>query len=322
MIAGYAFPSFKVDVNDVGAILLSWEGGDHRVRAAVLGTDGPWRRLRPIGVRSPGTTLRFTDNPQAAFLTDNGDVRVITWGRHRGTKGKALWSARFTGSGSWRFARIGPTGGDQLEYNWVGQARFAADARGDFAAVWSQQNPRTHLWTTRLRYDPAGGGSTRLRTLGHARCDRGWRWCADVAVAEDGTAIVAWPRRGRDAQSVFVARKPRHGTLTRTQRLYTEAVSYVFSGVAVAANARGDAVVNFIGGNKHVFMQEFARCPTTGRCRPPLQTPNDAPSWLDPISLSVAPNGDSLAAWATGCGGGDEACWATHVWARRLNAAR
>jgi hypothetical protein len=321
LTARYAFPSFEVDVNDVGAILLSWEGGDHHVRSAVLGTDGPWRWLRPIAVQSPGTTFRFIDNPQAAFLTDSGDIRVVTWGRHHGTTGKALWSARFTGSGKWRYARIGPTRNGRVEYNWVDQARFAANGTGDFAAVWSQQNPGTHLWTTRLRYDPAGGGPVRVRTLGHARCDPDWRWCADVATAEDGTAIVAWAKRGKDAQSVFVARKPRHGTLTRTQRLYTETVSYVFRGVAVAANAHGAAVVNFIGGNKQVFLQEFARCPARGRCRP-LQSRQDAPSWLDPLGLAVDPAGGTLVAWATGCGGGGEQCRPTDVWARHLRAAR
>jgi hypothetical protein len=306
-------------MNDVGAIVLSWEGGDHHVHSAVLGADGPWRRLRPLAIRSPGTTFRFVSNPQAAFLTASGEIRIVAWGRHHGTTGKALWSARLAGSRTWRYARIGPTGGDQLEYNWVEQARFAADPNGDFAAVWSQQDPTTHRWTTLLRYDAMGSAPARLRALGHARCDPDWDWCADVAMDDSGTAIVAWAQRGPDAQRVFVGRHPRHGKLMRVQRLYAETVSYVFSGVAVAANAGGDAVVDFIGGNAHVFFQELARCPARGRCSPLLEH-RDRPSWLDPLDISVAPEGGALIAWATGCGGGGEACFFTHVWGRHLAA--
>jgi hypothetical protein len=319
--ARYAFPSFEVDVNDVGAILLSWEGGDHHVHSAVLGTDGPWRHLRPLAVRSPGTTFRFISNPQAAFLTTSGDVRVVAWGRHHGTHGKALWSARLGASGEWRYARIGPTGGDQLEYNWVDQARFATDPRGDLAVVWSQQDPATDQWTTLFRYDPVGPGIGSARVLGHARCDRDWNWCADVAMSDAGNAIVAWARPGVDAQHVVVARRPKLGVLSKPQTLYTETVSYVFAGVAVAMNVRGDAVVNFLGGNANVFFQEFARCPAGAGCGPLVER-RDRPSWLDPLGISVAPKGGTLIAWGTGCGGGGEACLFTHVWARRLSAGQ
>jgi hypothetical protein len=203
----------------------------------------------------------------------------------------------------------------------VQQARFAADGQGDVAAVWSQQDPQTQQWTTLLRYERAGPARGHPVVLGHARCDRDWTWCADVAMSDAGNAIVAWARPGADAQHVVVARRPKLGLLTKPQTLYTETVSYVFAGVAVAMNARGDAVVNFLGGNADVFFQEFARCPAGKACSP-LQQRKDRPSWLDSLSLSVAPGGGTLAAWATGCGGGDEACRATHVWARRLSASR
>jgi hypothetical protein len=316
--AHYAFNGFEVDVDDVGAIVLAWEGGDHRVHAAVLGADGPWRRLRSVAVRSPGTTFRFIDNPRAAFLRADGRPQLVVWGRHRGTKGRALWSARWTGA-KWAYARIGPTGGDRLEYNWVAQTRFAADPGGDLAAVWSQQDPQTRRWTTLLRYDPEGPAKPRVRTLGHARCNPDWRWCADVAMSDAGTAIVAWAQRGSGAQNVLVGRQPRHGGLTRVERLYDETVSYVFSGVAVVANRRGDATVDFLGGGANVIYQEFARCPASGRCLP-LEQSRNSPSWLDTAAMAVAPSGATMTAWVTGCIG--EACAHDRVFARELHAPR
>jgi hypothetical protein len=272
-------------------------------------------------VKSPGTTFRFIDNPQAVFVSNGGDIRVVAWGRHHGTKGRALWLARLADHGKWRYARIGPTNGDKLEYNWVGQTRIASDPRGDMAVTWSQQDPSTHQWSTLFRYDPAGKGRTTVRVLSHARCDRDWNWCADVALSDAGNAIVAWAMPGTDAQNLYVARRPRNGPLGHAHGLYSESVSYVFSGIAVAANAQGDAVVNFIGGDGNVFLQEFARCPAGEQCGP-LVVRNNKPSWLDPLSVSVAPSGKTVMAWGEGCGGGDEACRATSVWARLLAAGR
>jgi hypothetical protein len=320
LTARYAFPGFQVDVNDAGVLLLSWEHGDHRVRTAVLGTDGPWRRLPIIAVKSPGTTFRFISNPQRASLTDSGDVRLITWGRHRGTSGRALWSARLAADGTWRYAKIAPTGRDQIKYSWVDQARFAADGRGDLATVWSQQDPQTHRWATLFRYDPAGPQQGQTRVLGHARCDRDWDWCADVSMSDSGVAVVAWGKAQPGGEQIVVARRPRHGQLDSAQALYDETVDFAFSGVTVDANADGDALVSFVGGNAHQLIQEFARCPAGSGCRPLVER-RDRPSWLDPLDLSVAPQGGAVVAWVTGCGGGGEACRPTRVWARWLRAS-
>jgi hypothetical protein len=323
--ARYAFPSFQVDVNDVGTILLSWEGGDHHVHSAVLGTDGPWRHLRSLAMRTPGATYRFVSNPQAAFLTADNGVRIIAWARRRGTSSSALWSARLAAtrqgtSHKWRYARIGPTDGDRLRYGWVGQARFAADPEGDVAVVWAQHDPTTHRWTTLIRYDPVGPGIGSARVLGHARCDPGWTSCGDVAMSDSGDALVAWALPSPTGPQVMVARRPRHGRLSSAQTLYTETVKYAFSGVDVNANAHGDAVVRFLGGGAQVLLQEFARCPAGRACGPLVQR-RDRPSWLDQLGISVAPKGGALIAWATGCGGGGEACFFTDVWARRLAAS-
>jgi hypothetical protein len=320
LTAHYAFPGFQVDVNDAGAVLLSWEHGDHRLRTAVLATDGPWRRLPIIAVKSPGTTFRFISNPQRAFLTDSGDVRVITWGRHRGTRGRALWSALLAADGTWRYAKIAPIRGDQLKYNWVDQVRFATDRNGDLATVWSQQDPQTHSWTTLFRYDPAGPRTGKVRVLGHARCDRDWDWCADVAISDSGAAVVAWASGQTGGQNVMVARRPPHAQLSAAQTLYEETVDFAFSGVAVDANPRGDAIVSFPGGDADRLIQEFARCPAATRCRPLVER-RDRPSWLDPLDVSVAPQGGAVVAWVTGCGGGGEACFGTRVWARWLSAS-
>jgi hypothetical protein len=211
--------------------------------------------------------------------------------------------------------RIGPTGGDRLVYNWVSQARFAADGAGDFAAVWSQQDPTTHVWTTLLRYQRAGGRLGPPRVLGHTTCDPSMLWCADVAMSAAGDATVAWTRRGSTAQRVLTARRTRAHALSEPQTLYTETVSYVFRGVAVAANAAGDATVSFIGGDANVFYREFARCAAGRRCSPLVRRRED-PSWLDSLALAIAPSGATTMSWVTGCVG--EACRADHVWARRL----
>jgi hypothetical protein len=231
-----------------------------------------------------------------------------------------LWSVRLAADGTWRYARIAPVRGDQLKYNWVDQARFATDGDGDLATVWSQQDPQTHRWTTLLRYDPAGPRTGRVRVLGHSRCDRDWNWCADVAMSDSGSVVVAWASGQTGGQSIVVARRPRHGQLSAVQPLYDESVDFAFSGVAVDANRHGDAIVSFVGGNADRLIQEFAHCPAARRCGRLVER-RDRPSWLDPLDVSVAPHGGAVVAWVTGCGGGGEACLPTRVWARWLSAS-
>ena len=317
--AVHAYPGFLADVNADGVVALSWESGDHRVRVALRGTDRTWRAAPPVPVVSPGAPSRFVDNPRAMFLTDAGQVIVVAWGHRQGSAG-SLWLERLGRADDWHSTRIGPTQGQRLAYNWVPQARFAADPDGNLAAVWSQQDPQTHRWTTLVRYrSTAGGGLGPAQTLGHARCDYLYQWCADVAMGSSGRAVLAWAKPGADGQRVVAARTTRSGRLSAPQTLYAESVDYVFRGVAVEANASGDATINFIGGDAKVFYQEFARCPAGSRCRPLVRREN-APSWLDPLAFTVAPSGVSTMSWATGCAGG-EACRPDRVWARRLSAA-
>lgn len=317
--ARYAFPGFLVDVNDTGVVVLGWEKGDHRVRVAVRRADGSWRTPGPVPVVSPGTTFRFVSNPRAVFVTNKGHVDVVAWGRQLHQAGNALWLEGLGPDADWRSRLIGPTGGDTLGYDWVPQAQFAAAPNGDVAAVWSQRDPQTHQWTTLLRYVPAGGTVGSAQRLGHHRCDYLYRWCADLAISDTGEAVLAWAKPGSGGLHVDVARTLADGQLSTPQTVYVETVGYVFRGVTVDANAGGDATVNFIGGDAEVFYQEFARCPSTGRCQPLVRREN-RPSWLDVLEFAVGPSGAATMTWVSGCSGG-EACRPNHVWARRLASA-
>ncbi len=317
--APYSFPGYQVDINDAGAIALSWENGDHQDRVAVRRADGTWQTFIPVPVVSPGTNFRYIANPLDVFITRVGQVSVATWGRRVGTAGHYLWLEDLASDGTWKSTRLGPTNGATLGYDWVPESQFAGNSDGDFAAVWSQQDPQTHRWTTFFAYRPSGADIRQPQVLGHYRCDYFYISCGDTALADSGHAIVTWPRTAQDID-IQVARTSLSGRIGATQSVFTVEWSNAYSGVQVAENAAGDATVNLVGGNRQSFDQVFVRCPVGQPCSSPV-TKQNSPSWLDPLNTAVSPSGATTMTWVSGCSGG-EACRPNHVWARRLVGAR
>ncbi len=215
-----------------------------------------------------------------------------------------------------------PAGPDRrchaLGYDWVPESQFTGNPAGDFAAVWSQQDPQTHAWTTLFAYRESGADLGQPQVLGHYRCDYLYTSCGDTALADSGHAIVTWPRAGQDVD-IRVARTSLAGRLGAAQKVFTVDWASIYSGVDVQANAAGDATVNLVGGNKQIIDQVFVRCPGGQACAPAVIKQND-PSWLDALSIAVSPSGATTATWVSGCAGG-EACRPNHVWARRLMGA-
>lgn len=315
--APYSFPGYQVDINNAGAIALSWENGDHRVRAAVRRSDGTWQTFGAVPVVSPGTNFRFTANPLDVFINADGHVSLVTWGRRLGTAGHALWLEDLSSGGTWDSTRLGPTDGATLGYNWVPLSRFAGNPAGDFSTVWSQQDPTTHQWSTLFAYRKAGGTLSQPKLLTHFRCDYLYTSCGDTALSASGRAIVAWPRSGKSVD-VYVARSSVTGRLGAGQDVFTVDWINAYSGVAVRANAAGDATVNLVGGDEQILRQVFVRCPAGNPCAQAV-TRENGPSWLDELQMAVSPSGATTMTWVSGCSGG-EACRPDHVWARRLDS--
>jgi hypothetical protein len=313
----YAYPGYQADINDAGAIALSWENGDHTDRVAVRRANGSWQIPVPVPVVSPGPSYRFISNPRDMFISDSGHISVVAWGRLPGTAGNAIWLEDLASDGTWRSTRIGPTNAARLGYDWVPESQFASNPDGDFAAVWPQQDPQSHQWTTLFAYRRAGGILGQAQVLGHYRCDYFYRSCADTAVSDSGQAIVAWPRSAQDVD-IEVARSSATGQLGAPQRVFTVAWNHAYNGVAVEANAAGDATVNFTGGTRQVIYQEFVRCAAGHPCASAVAR-QGGPSWLDVLHFAIGVDGATTATWVSGCSGG-EGCRPNRVWARRLTA--
>ena len=269
--AHYAYPWYQAAVDDAGDVGLSWAAGDNFDRVAVR-VHGTWTQYAPVPIHHPlsgGTP--FIANPLRLFLSGSGEPALVTWGTQPGT-GRAIWLARPARQG-WATQRIGPTGGQTLGYDWVPTARFAGDAAGDVAAVWSQEDS-TRRWTTTFgEWSPADSLLAR-RVLSHERCDYLWTTCGDVELTSDGTADLAWSiPAGGDGAVLRFQRHDAAGTFSTPQSVSSRIWSNTYTGVQVAVNAAGDALVSFAGGNHQTIDTLFARCPSSGACLATVPAP-------------------------------------------------
>lgn len=303
VLAHYAYPWYQAAVNDSGDLALSWAGGDGHDRVQVR-QSGTWRTYPAVPVEHPtadGTP--FIANPLRLFLSASGVPALVTWGTVAGS-GRIVWLARPTESG-WSTDRIGPVGTGRLGYDWVPTSRFAADPQGDVAAVWSQQDPASHQWTTSYRAWAEDGTPTPRRVLSHLRCDYLWSSCGDVAMTADGSTLLGWaiPTANAGAVARFQRRDP-NGVFSPPQSISTPLWSNTYQGIELSANASGDAVVSFTGGTHQTIWSQFARCPATAACEM-AQRRDSGPSWLDSWQTSIGPAGGSTVTWhAIGGAGG------------------
>jgi hypothetical protein len=295
--ARFAYPWFQAAMNDKGELALAWVNGDQTGRVEIRHSDGSWTATPAVPVMHPTFHgASFIDNPRELFLTDNGQVTDVTWGT-LGSAGRAIWKMRFDADGNWHHQRIGPIDGGSLGYGWVKQANYAADPSGDVAAVWSQRDPSTRLWTTLFRYWPASGPASTVQVLSHLPCGPDWNSCADVEMATDGSTLMAYGVRAGDGSVLvrFMRRSP-DGTFSSPQTISDLQYGNAFQGVQLSGNGRGDGLVSFPGGTEQDRYSEFARCPASGSCDQAILRV-EGPNWLDLWQTTLGPAGGATVTW-------------------------
>ena len=298
--ATYAYRDYQASINSAGEIALAWANGDLTDRVAVRHQDGTWTLPPAVPVVHPtfgGTP--FIANPLKVFIDDSAQVTDVTWGT-RGSSGRAIWMMRLADDDTWKAERVAPLSGGSLGYDWVPESHFAMDPKGDIAAVYPQQDPSSKQWSTFFAFRPATGPLGKPTLLSHLRCDYLDNSCADVAVADDGSALAAYGARTSDGDVLAtVVRRSADGHFAAPHTISDPMWSPPYQGLRVASDGRGDAIVSFVGGTKQRLFAQFARCPATAACEQALRLTN-APSWLEPWLVTAGPLGGGAVTWVDG----------------------
>jgi hypothetical protein len=174
-------------------------------------------------------------------------------------------------------------------------------------AIVSGQKQLTGRYVQEFRFAAAGSRLGEPIRLSDYECIGDIPYnCAGVALADDGTAILAYPRSvgGDDIAIDFVRRSP-DGTLSPAQQISGEFWQNVFDGLSIAINRPGDAVVSFTEERGDPFAGlAFVRCPAGMPC-------------VDATYLE----GDYPARWRTSMGADAEATvtWSENEWVRDLD---
>lgn len=201
--------------------------------------------------------------------------------------------------GSWSSERVAPLDGTTLGYNWVHEANFAANPAGDIAIVAPQRDPETRRWATLFSFRPAGGTLQTPRLLSHLRCDYLQESCADVSLADDGTALIGWGAATADGD--VVVRTMRYsssdGTYSSPQTISEPLWAAPYQGVQVDGAGNGEGVVSFVGGDHKTEWSQFSRCTTAAGCEQALRR-DSSPSWLTPWVTTAGP-GEATVSWVS-----------------------
>lgn len=254
----HASPIFKAAINSHGQVALAWSDADRYDRVVVRQTDGTWTHLPRVPIFHSGTWGIEIPEPRALFLDDAGRVSTITWGTTGGS-GTGIWLARPGDGRGWSTQRILPVNG------WVNDehASYTSNPRGDLAVVSGREETSGRV-SVLMRFAAAGEPLGDPIQPTDYQCFRNRAsFCAGAALADDGTATVAYPRAaGGDDIVIEVARRAPDGTWSPAQVVSGVFWQNIFDGVVMAGNAGGDAVVSYYEERGEPFAGVgFVRCP-------------------------------------------------------------
>ncbi|MDQ3990774.1 MAG: hypothetical protein M3245_00485 [Actinomycetota bacterium] len=222
------FPEVAVDQDgDAVIVWKAFDGANFRVQA---------RRRSAAGALSPTQTVSAAgedaDYPQVAVDQD-GDA-VVVWARFDGTNSR-VQARRRSAAGA-----LSPVQALSVAGQSANRPQVAVDQDGHAVIVWQIWDGAT--WRVQARRRSAGGALSPVQTLSTAGQDA---YYPQVAVDQDGHAVVVWQRFDGTTFSVQARRRSAAGALSPVETLSAAGQNAHVPQVAVDQD--GDAVIAWHG---------------------------------------------------------------------------